>query len=106
HAISYDLSHKIVAGAVHYSTKETIASHGRTPIHWHACEEVVITLEGYGTFYLSDGHDPDLPGKHQETPIYPNSTFTMPVNSVHQEWNTHEAEDMHLIITISKPPLE
>ncbi|KAG0607010.1 hypothetical protein M758_9G185500 [Ceratodon purpureus] len=112
YSLSFGLSHKTVAGAVHHGMKEievwiqTIAPHGRSPIHRHACEEVVIILKGYGTFYLSDGHDPDVPGKPKEIPIYPNSTFSVPVNSVHQVWNTHEAEDLQFMVAISRPPME
>jgi mannose-6-phosphate isomerase-like protein (cupin superfamily) len=63
---------------------QTFAPNSGTPIHRHECEEVFITLKGYGTLYLSRNHDPDIPGKPEELPIYPNATFTIPVDAVHQ----------------------
>ena len=63
---------------------QTFAPNSGTPIHRHACEEVFITLKGYGTLYLSRNNDPDIPGKPEELPIYPNATFTIPVDAVHQ----------------------
>lgn len=63
---------------------QTFAPNSGTPVHRHECEEVFITMKGYGTLYLSRNHDLDIPGKPEEFSIYPNATFTIPVNAVHQ----------------------
>jgi mannose-6-phosphate isomerase-like protein (cupin superfamily) len=79
-----------IAGAMLHGMKEievwmqTFAPNSGTPIHRHNCEEVFITLKGYGTLYLSPGHDPDRPGTPLALSIYPNATFTIPVDVVHQ----------------------
>jgi len=106
------LSHMTIAGAIHHGMKEvevwmqTFAPNSGTPIHRHKCEEVFITLQGYGTLYLSRNHDPDIPGKPEELPIYPNATFTIPVDAVHQVRNTKHGEDLQLFVTISRPPMK
>lgn len=63
---------------------QTFAPNSGTPIHRHACEEVFITLKGSGTLYLAPKSQLGSPGQPQELPIYPNSTFTIPVDGVHQ----------------------
>lgn len=106
------LSHMTIAGAVHHGMREvevwmqTFAPNSGTPIHRHACEEVFITLKGSGTLYLAPKSQLGSPGQPQELPIYPNSTFTIPVDGVHQVWNTGEAEDLQLIVIISNPPMK
>ncbi|KAG0619897.1 hypothetical protein M758_4G173500 [Ceratodon purpureus] len=106
------LSHMTIAGAVHHGMKEvevwmqTFAPNSGTPIHRHECEEVFITLKGYGTLYLSRNRDHDVPGKPEELPIYPNATFTIPVDAVHQVKNTKQGEDLQLFVTISRPPMK
>lgn len=105
------LAHMSIASAVHHGMKEievwmqTFAPNAGTPIHRHDCEEVFLTLKGYGTLYISRGSDPDRPGKVHEYPIYPNATFTIPVDAVHQVVNTKE-EDLQLYVTISRPPMK
>lgn len=105
------LSHISIASAVHHGMKEvevwmqTFAPTSGTPIHRHDCEEVFLTLKGYGTLYISPGYDPDGPGKPQEYSIYPNATFTIPVDAVHQVRNTKE-EDLQVYVTISRPPMK
>uniref|UniRef100_A0A7I4DH64 Uncharacterized protein n=2 Tax=Physcomitrium patens TaxID=3218 RepID=A0A7I4DH64_PHYPA len=82
--------HMTIAGAVHHGMKEmevwmqTFAPNSGTPIHRHECEEVFITLKGHGTLYLSRSRELDAPGEPEEFQIYPNATFTIPVDSVHQ----------------------
>jgi len=55
-----------------------------TPIHRHSCEEVFVVLKGSGTLYLATVSHGNNPGKPQEHFIFPNSTFHIPVNDVHQ----------------------
>jgi hypothetical protein len=55
-----------------------------TPIHKDVSEEVFTILKGSGTLYVSPASDALFPGKPQTFPIYPNSTFIIPADSVHQ----------------------
>lgn len=83
--------HNFVPGGLNVNTflqvevwMQTFAPNSGTPIHRHACEEVFITLKGSGTLYLAPKSQLGSPGQPQELPIYPNSTFTIPVDGVHQ----------------------
>ncbi|XP_024372426.1 auxin-binding protein T85 isoform X2 [Physcomitrium patens] len=106
------LMHMTIAGAVHHGMKEmevwmqTFAPNSGTPIHRHECEEVFITLKGHGTLYLSRSRELDAPGEPEEFQIYPNATFTIPVDSVHQVRNTNQGEDLQVVVTISRPPMK
>ncbi|XVE77734.1 hypothetical protein DITRI_Ditri13aG0086200 [Diplodiscus trichospermus] len=104
-------SHITVAGSLLHGLKEvevwlqTFAPGARTPIHRHSCEEVFVVIKGSGTLYLaSSSHK--YPGKPQEHNIFSNSTFHIPVNDVHQVWNTDEHEDLQMLVIISRPPIK
>ncbi|XWS46769.1 hypothetical protein CRYUN_Cryun14cG0096500 [Craigia yunnanensis] len=105
------LSHITVAGSLLHGLKEvevwlqTFAPGSRKPIHRHSCEEVFVVIKGSGTLYLaSSSHK--YPGKPQEHFIFSNSTFHIPVNDVHQVWNTNEHEDLQMLAIISRPPIK
>ncbi|XP_059660538.1 auxin-binding protein T85 [Cornus florida] len=106
------LSHITVAGSLLHGMNEvevwlqTFAPGSRTPIHRHSCEEVFIVLKGSGTLYIASDSHSKHPGKIQELPIFPNSTFHIPVNDVHQVWNTNEQEDLQVLVVISRPPVK
>ncbi|XP_062086307.1 auxin-binding protein T85 [Humulus lupulus] len=106
------LSHITIAGSILHGLKEvevwlqTFAPGSRTPIHRHSCEEVFVVLRGTGTVYLSSSSHLKHPGRPQEFSIFPNSTFIIPVNDVHQVWNTNEHEDLQLLVIISRPPVK
>ncbi|KAG9457471.1 hypothetical protein H6P81_001979 [Aristolochia fimbriata] len=106
------LSHITVAGAVLHGMKEievwlqTFAPGTRTPIHRHSCEEVFVVLKGSGTLYLASSAGVKHPGTPQEYAISSNSTFHIPINDVHQVWNTGTDEDLQLLVIISRPPIK
>ncbi|KAJ7977460.1 Auxin-binding protein [Quillaja saponaria] len=105
------LSHITIAGSVLHGMKEvevwlqTFSPGSRTPIHRHSCEEVFVVLKGSGTLYIASSHGKH-PGKPQEHFIFSNSTFQIPVNDVHQVWNTNEHEDLQVLVIISRPPVK
>ncbi|KAI3742736.1 hypothetical protein L1987_60430 [Smallanthus sonchifolius] len=106
------LSHITIAGSLMHGLKEveiwlqTFAPGTRTPIHRHSCEEVFVVLKGSGTLYLAPNSHSKSPGKPQEFSIFSNSTFYIPVNDVHQLWNTNEEEDLQVLVVISRPPIK
>ncbi|KAG8389383.1 hypothetical protein BUALT_Bualt02G0223500 [Buddleja alternifolia] len=106
------ISHITLAGALMHGFKEvevwlqTIAPGAGTPIHRHSCEEIFVVLNGSGTLYLASQSHTKYPGSPQEFPIFSNSTFHIPVNEVHQVWNTDEHEDLHFLVVISRPPVK
>ncbi|KAB2050697.1 hypothetical protein ES319_A12G006000v1 [Gossypium barbadense] len=105
------LSHITVAGSLLHGLKEvevwlqTFAPGSRTPIHRHSCEEVFVVLKGSGTLYLASSSN-KYPGKPEEHFIFSNSTFHIPVNDVHQVWNTNEHENLQMLVIISRPPIK
>ncbi|KAK9069001.1 hypothetical protein SSX86_013117 [Deinandra increscens subsp. villosa] len=106
------LSHITVAGSLMHGLNEveiwlqTFAPGTHTPIHRHSCEEVFVVLKGSGTLYLAPNSHSKSPGKPQEFRIFSNSTFYIPVNDVHQLWNTNEEEDLQVLVAISRPPVK
>ncbi|BAT95640.1 auxin-binding protein T85 isoform X1 [Vigna radiata var. radiata] len=106
------LSHMTVAGSLLHGLKEvevwlqTFSPGTYTPIHRHSCEEVFVVLKGSGTLYLASDSHGKYPGKPQEHFIFTNSTFHIPVNDVHQLWNTNEHEDLQVLVIISRPPVK
>ncbi|KAL2238905.1 UNVERIFIED_CONTAM: Auxin-binding protein T92 [Sesamum indicum] len=106
------LSHTTVAGSLMHGLKEvevwlqTIASGAATPIHRHSCEEIFVVVKGSGTLYLVSNSDQNHPGTPQAYPIFTNSTFHIPVDDVHQVWNTNEQEDLQVLVVISRPPMK
>src|SRR5208337_3650762 len=69
--------------------QQTIAPGAATPVHRHACEEVIVILTGAGTLTI-DG---------ETTAFGPNSTLIIPNDVVHQIVNT-SADEMNLVATL------
>ncbi|KAK4482249.1 hypothetical protein RD792_009400 [Penstemon davidsonii] len=85
---------------------QTFAPGARTPIHRHSCEEIFVVLKGSGTLYLASNSHTKYPGSPQEFHVFSNSTFHIPINDVHQVWNTNEHEDLQVLVIISRPPVK
>eukprot|EP00250_Pteridium_aquilinum_P033037 c512_g1_i1 orf=269-862(-) len=106
------LSHITVAGATHHGMKEvevwiqTFAPGVGTPIHRHSCEEVFLTLKGKGSLFMEPESGKNFPGQPNEFLISSNTTFTIPVNHVHQIKNTQLDEDLQVLVIISRPPMK
>ncbi|XXG54380.1 hypothetical protein AAC387_Pa03g2277 [Persea americana] len=106
------LSHITVAGSVLHDMKEvevwlqTFAPGTRTPIHRHSCEEVFVVLKGSGTLFLASSSHMKYPGAPEKFSIFSNSTFHIPINNAHQVWNTHDNEDLQVLVVISRPPVK
>ncbi|KAK6260139.1 hypothetical protein SCA6_014613 [Theobroma cacao] len=104
-------SHITVAGSLLHGLKEvevwlqTFAPGSRTPIHRHSCEEVFVVLKGSGTLFLASSSHKH-PGKPEEHFIFSNNTVHIPVNDVHQVWNSNEHEDLQVLVIISRPPIK
>lgn len=75
--------------------KQTIQSKSATPVHRHACEEVIVVLQGSGQVTV-EGKTVDFG---------PNSTLIVPPDVIHQIVNTGE-EDMHLIAALGMSPVK
>ncbi len=75
--------------------QQTIAPGAATPVHRHACEEVIVILSGSGTLMIEG----------VTTSFGPNSTLILPFDAVHQITNT-SAEDMNIIATLSMAPVK
>lgn len=73
---------------------QTIAPGAATPVHRHACEEVIVILRGSGQITLEG----------EETAFGPNSTIIVPPNAVHQLVNSG-TEEMFLIGTLGVTPV-
>ncbi|CAN6482637.1 unnamed protein product [Victoria cruziana] len=105
-------SHVTVAGFGLHGMKEievwlqTFSPGARTPIHRHSCEEVFIVLQGSGTLLRAPNSHMKYPGEPEQLPIFPNSTFHIPVNDVHQVWNSNDSEDLQVLVVISRPPVK
>jgi mannose-6-phosphate isomerase-like protein (cupin superfamily) len=74
--------------------QQTIAAGAATPVHRHACEEVIVILSGCGTLTING----------ETTAFGPNSTLIIPNDVVHQIVNT-SADDMNIIATLSMSPV-
>jgi mannose-6-phosphate isomerase-like protein (cupin superfamily) len=74
--------------------KQTVAPGAATPVHRHACEEVIVILAGAGEMTL-DG---------KTTSFGPDSTLIVPVDAVHQIVNTG-SEPMLLIAVLGMAPV-
>lgn len=93
------LVHQTLAGPEHgMKTMEvwmqTIAPGAATPIHRHACEEVIVILWGSGRVTIEG----------QDTEFGPNTTLIVPPDVVHQLANTG-SEEMFLIAALGKAPV-
>ena len=73
---------------------QTIAPGAGTPVHRHACEEVVLILSGSGTCTVAG----------ETTAFGPNSTLILKPDVVHQIVNTSD-DDMRLVGILSMAPV-
>jgi quercetin dioxygenase-like cupin family protein len=74
--------------------RQTIAPGGMTPLHRHACEEVILVQRGSGTVTI-DG---------KPLAFGPDSTLILPPNAVHQLTNTG-TEEVLLIAMLGMGPV-
>lgn len=73
---------------------QTMAPGAATPVHRHACEEVILVLSGFGTCTVGD-----------ETIAFgPNSTLILEPDVVHQIVNTSDQE-MRLVAALGMAPV-
>jgi mannose-6-phosphate isomerase-like protein (cupin superfamily) len=75
--------------------RQTIAAHAATPVHSHACEEVILIMGGSGVCRFED----------REIPFKADQTLVIPGNVIHQICNTGD-EDLHIIATLAASPVE
>lgn len=73
---------------------QTMAPGAATPVHRHACEEVVLVLSGSGTCTVGD----------KIFTFGPNSTLVLEPDVVHQIVNT-SAEEMRLVAALGMAPV-
>jgi len=73
---------------------QTIAPGASTPVHRHACEEVVLILSGSGTCTVEG----------ETTTFGPNSTLVLEPDVVHQIVNTSDVE-MKLVAVFGMAPV-
>ncbi len=73
---------------------QTIAPRSATPVHRHACEEVILILSGVGVCTID--------GKTHT--FGPDSTLIIAPDAVHQIVNTSD-EEMHLVAALGMAPV-
>ncbi len=73
---------------------QTMAPGASTPVHRHACEEVILVLSGSGTCIVGD----------KEFSFGPNSTLVLEPDVVHQLINT-SSEEMKLVAALGMAPV-
>lgn len=93
------LRHQTVAGpAAGIKTMEvwrqTLAPGAATPVHRHACEEVIVVLSGSGTCSIGG----------RSVRFGPNSTLILEADVVHQIVNTSD-EPMELVAALGMAPV-
>ena len=74
--------------------RQTIAPGADTPVHRHACEEVIVILKGSGRCIVGD----------VVSDFGPNSTLIIPYDAVHQILNTG-SDEMELVATLGMSPV-
>ncbi len=74
--------------------QQKVAAHAETPVHCHACEEVIVILTGSGEITI-DG---------ATTEFGPNSTIVVPPDVVHQLINTCD-DEIHLVSALGMAPV-
>ncbi len=94
------LVHQTLAGSEHgmktmETWMQTILPGGTTPVHRHACEEVIVILQGSGRVTIEG----------QDSEFGPNTTLIIPSDVVHQLANTGN-EEMFLIAVLGKAPVK
>ena len=93
------LRHQTIGGH-HHGLKtmevwmQTIAPGAATPVHRHACEEVVVVLSGSGRCTVGDA----------TVSFGPNSTLILEPDVVHQIVNTSD-DEMNLIAALGMAPV-
>ena len=75
--------------------RQTIEAGANTPVHRHACEEVLVILKGEGV----------CRSESKEHHFNEGDTVVIPKNVVHQICNTGET-DLHLLATLAMAPVE
>lgn len=93
------LRHQTIAGhAQGVRTMEvwsqTMAPGAATPVHRHACEEVILVLSGHGTCIFGD----------RSQTFGPNSTLIVEPDVLHQIVNTSD-EEMRLVAALGMAPV-
>jgi mannose-6-phosphate isomerase-like protein (cupin superfamily) len=73
---------------------QTMAPGAATPVHRHACEEVILVLSGSGTCTVGD----------KTFTFGPNSTLVLEPDVVHQIVNTSN-EEMRLVAALGMAPV-
>ena len=73
---------------------QTMAPGAATPVHCHACEEVILILSGSGTCTVGD----------EAFTFGPNSTLILEPDVVHQIVNTSN-EEMRLVAALGMAPV-
>ncbi len=74
--------------------RQTIAPYSSTPLHRHACEEVIVILKGSGRVIIEG----------VATDYGPDTTLILPADAVHQLINTG-SEEMELIAALGMAPV-
>lgn len=74
--------------------RQTIAAGAVTPVHSHACEEVIVIMAGSGVCKLEG----------RELPFKADQTLIIPGDVVHQICN-NGSEDLHIIATLAASPV-
>ena len=75
--------------------RQTIAPHASTPVHSHACEEVIVIMGGSGVCRFAD----------RELPFKADQTLVIPGGVVHQICNNGN-DNLHIIATLAASPVE
>ena len=75
--------------------RQTIAPHAATPVHRHACEEVIVIFSGTGVCHCEG----------REFAFKADDTLVIPPNVVHQICNTGDAE-LAIMATLSMSPVK
>jgi len=93
------ISHRTVGGhAQGVRTMEvwmqTLAPGAATPVHRHACEEVIVVLKGSGEVVIEG----------ERATFGPDSTLIVPPDAVHQITNTSR-EEMTLVAALGMAPV-
>jgi len=73
---------------------QTIAPGAATPVHCHACEEVIVVLSGSGECTIEG----------ETTTFGPNSTLVVESDAVHQIVNTSD-QDVKLVAALGMAPV-
>lgn len=73
---------------------QTMAPGAETPVHRHACEEVILVLSGSGKCRVGE----------EEYEFGPNSTLILEPDVVHQLVNT-SAEEMKIVAALGMAPV-